>query len=129
MRPTKYKPKYCKMLIDHMKSGLSFESFGAVIDVNRDSLFEWVKRHKAFSDAKNVAFEKCRLFWEKKGIDGLETTNYRKGNVSVSKSMNARIWELNMKARFREWRNVDKPEVTTTENVASKLVINMPKDE
>lgn len=124
MRPTKYKPKYCKMLIDHMKSGLSFESFGAVIDVNRDSLFEWVKRHKAFSDAKDVAFEKCRLFWEKKGIDGLETTNYRKGNVSVSKSMNARIWELNMKARFREWRNLDKPDVNQTDELP-RLVIKM----
>ena len=107
-----------------MKSGLSFESFGAVIDVNRDSLFEWVKRHKAFSDAKNVAFEKCRLFWEKKGIDGLETTNYRKGNVSVSKSMNARIWELNMKARFREWRNLDKPDVNQTDELP-RLVIKM----
>ena len=26
-RPTKYKPEYCEMLIEHMSEGLSFESF------------------------------------------------------------------------------------------------------
>ena len=31
-RPTKYKKKYCKMLIDHMKKGLTYETFAATID-------------------------------------------------------------------------------------------------
>lgn len=128
-RPTKYKRKYCNQLIEHMNKGYSFETFGAVIDVNPDTLFEWAKKHKDFSEAKHLAFNKCRLFWEKAGIEGMQNQTYRKGNVSITKSLNAHIWSMNLRARFKEWRNVDKPEVTTTENVASKLVINMPKDE
>jgi hypothetical protein len=53
-RPTKYKSKFCSMLIEHMRQGLSFDTFAGRIEVNPDSLYEWVKRHPAFSEAKKV---------------------------------------------------------------------------
>lgn len=115
------------MIIEHMASGLSFESFGAVIDVNVDTLYQWNKLKPQFAEAKSIAFEKCRLFWEKKGIEGLHTSNYRKGNTSITKSINAHIWSLNMKARFKEWRNVDKPEETDTVN-PTQLIIHVKQD-
>lgn len=136
-RPTKYKKKYCDQLIQHMESGLSFETFAAQIDVNVDTLNEWCKRHSEFSVAKGRAFEKCRLFWEKKGIEGLTNQNFRKtttddnGRVvhsSVSKSMNARIWELNMKARFKDWRNLDKPDNESTSTEAPQLIIHVKQN-
>lgn len=104
-RPTKYKEEYCEQLIEHMSEGLSFESFGAVIDVNSDTLHEWVKVHPVFSDAKKMAFTKCRLFWEKIGIEGI-------WNVE-GKSLNTGNYCFQMKNRFK-W--TDKVEVTT-ENV------------
>lgn len=51
-RPTDYKPEYCAMLIEHMRNLHSFESFGADIGVHRDTLYEWCKKHKDFSDAR-----------------------------------------------------------------------------
>jgi hypothetical protein len=54
-RPAKYKPEYCQMLIDYMSEGYSYESFGAEVDVNRDTLYNWEKLFKDFSDAKSIA--------------------------------------------------------------------------
>lgn len=53
-RPTKFREKYCQMLIEHMKQGLSFDTFAGKIEVNPDSLYEWVKRHASFSEAKKI---------------------------------------------------------------------------
>lgn len=129
-RPSKYKTKYCDMIIDHMAEGYSFESFGAIIDVNQDTLHEWAKRHEEFSEAKKLAFTKSRYYWEKTGIEGLQTTVMRKGNMTVTKTLNVRVWELNLKSKFKEWRNVDKSEDQDPQNRAPfQLVIHPPKDE
>ena len=64
-RRTKYKEEYCQQLLAHMRKGYSFESFAAVIDCHRDSLYEWTKKHPNFSDAHKKGFELCRLYWEK----------------------------------------------------------------
>lgn len=102
-RPTSYKPEYCEMLIKHMSQGLSFESFGAVIGVHRATVFDWAKdgnelKYPGFSDAKKIAQDKCRLFWEKIGI-GLAT-----GREEL-KGGNPAIWIYNMKCRFPDrWK-------------------------
>lgn len=102
-RPSKYKPEYCQLLIEHMSTGLSFESFAAVIKVNRDTLYAWEKDYPEFSDAKKEAFEQNLLFWEKHGIDGLyNTTEYdEKGKPTSSKSINSTVWIFNMKNRHK----------------------------
>lgn len=88
-RPTLYKPEYCERLIGHMSNGLSFESFAAVIDVNRDTLYEWVKTHTDFSDAKKRATDKCLLWWEVEGINALNRKFYQPA-----------IWIFNVRNRF-----------------------------
>lgn len=93
--PTLYNPKYCDQLIEHMAEGYSFESFGGLIDVCRDTLFEWAKVYPEFSDAKNRAYELNRLFWEKIGI-----------SIAKNGEGNPTAWIFNMKNRFRkEWRD------------------------
>ncbi len=80
-RPSKYKPEYCESLIAHMKSGLSYESFGPSIGVNRDTLYQWEHTHDAFSDAKKRAVDESLLFWEKLGL-GLAAGKI-KGNPAI----------------------------------------------
>lgn len=53
-QPTKYKPEYCEMLIAHMRNLHSFESFGADIGVHKETLYEWCKVHKQFSEARKA---------------------------------------------------------------------------
>jgi len=64
-RPTSYKEEYCQMLIDHMAQGLSFRSFAGLIGVHFDTLYEWVKVHPSFSDAKKIGLPKGLLTYEK----------------------------------------------------------------
>lgn len=71
-RPTKYKPEYCQMLIDHMSQGLSYESFAASISVSRETLYQWEKDQPDFSYSKKIAKGGSLLFLEKLGLNGAQ---------------------------------------------------------
>jgi transposase len=91
-QPTKFKPEYCDMLIKHMSQGLSYETFAAVINVHRATLYTWEK-HKIFYDAKRIGFEQCQLFWEKLGVGG---------TAGKIRNFSSGTWVYNMKCRFRK---------------------------
>lgn len=121
-RPTKYEARYCQMLIDHMKSGMSFEAFAGhpEVMVNRDTLYQWVKDHPDFSDAKREGSEAARFFLEATGIKGLH------GKIP---GFNVTAWIFTMKNRCG-WR--DKVEHsgavdTTASTEKLKAVMSDPK--
>jgi hypothetical protein len=95
LRPTKYKPEYCEMLIEHMKQGMMFETFAPEIGVHRDTLYEWCKVHKEFSDAKKTAIDHNLLFYDKMAIAAMS------GKI---KNFNATTYIFNMKNRHH-WRD------------------------
>lgn len=121
-RPTKY-PKSKKKrealfnaLIEHGKTGLSFETFGAsdgCIEaigsrVVKDTLYNWLKLYPDFSDAKKEFEAESRTFWEKIATDHL--THYKDG-----KQLNSTVWIFNMKNRFG-WRDkIDVEEKQTSD--------------
>ena len=122
-RPTKYKDEYPEMLIEHMATGLSYESFAGEVGVCKDTLYEWEKVHPAFSDSKKIGFERNRCFWEKQGVRGLwdEKEYDDNGKLMSARSMNSTVWVFNMKNRFpKEWR--DKQEVESTVSGSLELV-------
>lgn len=101
-RPSDYKPEYCQMLIDHMAQGLSFEAFGGIVDCSKETLYTWSEKHPEFLDAKKIATQKCRVFWEKLGVDHIINWSGKDGG----KSLNTGVWVFNMKNRFKdEWRD------------------------
>lgn len=123
-RPSKYKPEYCEKLIEHMASGLSFESFAGVIEVNVDTLHEWAKVHEEFSDSKRLAFAKNMAFWEKLGIEHIinksDSESLGDGvSSSKSRSLNASVWIFNMKNRFK-WRDRQPDETDVVVNNLSQ---------
>ena len=101
-RPSKFLTHYCDDLIKHMESGLSFESFAAEIDCCASTLYNWTNsNHDSFQplflEAKKIAFEKSRKFWETIGV-GLATGRLRGGSATA--------YIFNMKNRFpKEWRD------------------------
>lgn len=111
-RPTKYKPEYCDMVINHMAQGLSKESFAGVVGTHKQTIYNWTEEYPEFLDAVKRGEELSRLFWEDLG---------RKGAMG-SEEFNAAAWIFNIKNRFREeWR--DKQDVehsggVTVENVS-----------
>jgi len=102
-RPTKYKKKYCRELIEHMEEGFSYTTFAAKIEVNLDSLYEWEKVNPEFSEAKKKAFRKCQMFWEEMGINGA---------LGKLFGFNASSWIFNMKNRFK-WTDRQEVKVDT----------------
>lgn len=118
-RPTKYKPEFCQKLIEHMSTGLSYESFASVAGVNRSVLYDWESVFPEFLEAKEAAFGQCLLFWEQAGIDGLYNTVEmdENGKAIKSKALNATIWIFNMKNRFK-WRDrqADESDVVINNN-------------
>lgn len=132
-QPTKYKPEYCEMLIEHMAEGYSFESFAAKTNASRISMFRWVKEFPEFAEAKEMAFDKCQLFWEKKGIDNIvnisesETTTGI-GGTSNSRSLNSATWIFNMVNRFK-WRHKQADETDVIVNNNNTNVNGMSDEE
>lgn len=117
-RPTKYDEKYCEMLIEHMAEGYSFESFGGIIEVNEDTLYEWVKVHSKFSDSKSIGTQKSMVWWEKIG---------RQGMINEIPFFNDRIWRLNMINRFRsKWSDGTKNE--NNDKVKTEIVVRYEGD-
>lgn len=100
-RPSKYKPEYCQILIDHLSQGLSFACFPAGLHnktgvwVNLDTCYEWANVHPAFSDAKKQGESEGQLWWENLG---------RAGAAGKILNFNSGTWIFNMKNRFL-WRN------------------------
>lgn len=104
--PTKYKPEYCEAVVKHMEQGYSFETFGAIIDVGRTTLYEWVEVYPEFKKAKQIAMAKCQMWWEKTGHEGMfmggKDTPFQAG-----------MWNFNMSARFK-WSQKVESKVDTT---------------
>lgn len=96
-RPTKYKPEYCQLLITHMSTGKSFETFAVKTDVCSATLYLWLEEFPEFLEAYKKAKDINREFWEQVGINN--ATGIGEGNPAT--------WIFWMKARFG-WRdNID----------------------
>jgi hypothetical protein len=110
-RPTKYRKDFCLKLIEHMKEGYSFESFGAIVDVCEDTLYEWANKHPNFSEAKKRGLAFARLWWERMGRSGMQGERLVKNpNTNeierVPFKINTTIWVFSMKNRFKYHDNV-----------------------
>ena len=56
------------MLIEHMKQGLSFDAFGAVVNVTRKTLYNWTRAFPDFQESKEIGESHSRMVWEKMGM-------------------------------------------------------------
>jgi hypothetical protein len=61
-RPTEYRPEYCDLVIEKMGEGLSLTAFSGLICVARDTVYQWIKAHREFSDAVSRA-RSCRVLY------------------------------------------------------------------
>ena len=125
-RPSDYRPEYCQKIIEHCREGFSFESFAGLIGVHVDTLYEWEKVHKEFSESKKIAAAVSLYKWEKTGIEALtapeldedfeaprvienknEAGEVFKSTINVKtkrrKRFNTTLWIYNMKARHRKF--------------------------
>lgn len=67
-RPTKYRPEFCNMLIEHRRKGYGFQSFAADCDCDVSQLYRWRDQHSDFRHAIKKAAAVGRKTWEGLGI-------------------------------------------------------------
>lgn len=108
---SKYHPKFCKELITHLQSGLSFESFAGNIRIHPDTINNWAKKHPEFAEAKAIGHEISRMHWEKIGLAG----------IAGRKNFNAAVYIFTMKNRFA-WKDA------TESNSSLKLTVNTKEE-
>jgi len=124
-RPTDYKPEYCEQVIEHMASGLSYESFAGACRVSKQTLYDWELKYSDFLDAKAVGFELNRLYWEKLGRDHVTHTESK---FESTPKLNSSVYIFNLKNRFpKEWR--DRTEVKQEVKINSKELDEMSDED
>lgn len=128
-RPTKYKPEYCQQLIAHMKSGMSFESFGAIPEVCADTLYHWCTIHPEFSEAKKLGKVYELRFWETIARHSAMGMNLKIGNETMRpKESNPTLIIFTMKCKFPKLYR-DHLKVDAEINVTDKTFDDLPNDE
>lgn len=112
-----YKPEYALDLIKHMEAGGSFMSFGAVVSVGRQTLYDWADTYQEFKQAHEIAKLKALSWWERQGRDGLWTTK--------EASLNTGAFVFQVANRFREQgytRNPQAEEDTASHRLEVEVV-------
>jgi hypothetical protein len=76
LNPAKHAgPEYCEAVINYMSRGYSLSAFCGSILVERNTVYNWIKRHSEFSDAvararmARVAWLEIKLLCSKKGAE------------------------------------------------------------
>lgn len=99
--PTKYKPEFCAIYIEHGKIGGLVEGFPAILHektqviINKDTIYEWAKNFPEFSDAKKLGDSYACEWWQKQGREAVEEG--RKGFPGG-------VWVFTAKNKFG-WRD------------------------
>jgi hypothetical protein len=90
-----YEKRYCHLLVEHMAQGYTFESFGAVVNAGKRTLYEWVTKYPEFAQSKDLGYVKALLFWEQQG----------KQAFLNPRSYSPIVWIFRMKNQF-SWKDV-----------------------
>jgi hypothetical protein len=112
--PNKYKKEYAIKAEEILATGKSLAAVCAHFNIARSTLHEWRKNHQEFNLAIDQGLQKCQVFWEQIGLDGV-TGSYEK--------FSAAPWIFTMKNRFREDYKEDKEEKKDDDkSVLEKLI-------
>lgn len=91
---SKYKAEFDSMLIEHMRHGSSYWSFGALVSCGRQTLDDWCEAHPSFKRARGIGEVLCLDYWEKLGMGGIT------GQI---KNFQPAVYIYMMKCRFRRF--------------------------
>ena len=89
-RPTKYKPEFCEEVTELAKTGASMAEICSHFDICRQTIDNWAATYPEFLEALTRAKLHAQAWWEALGRQGL-----------VANKFNGKIWEVSMRARFR----------------------------
>jgi len=126
-RPTKYKKKFCEIVLNLMKQGESVVACCAELNISRETFYKWVKEYPEFSDTYKRGMIYAETWWENIGKNGvlcLEIAD-NKGNVG---RVHPGMYAFFMKNRFH-WTDRVEQIVTADVNATVDDVTSLtPED-
>lgn len=108
---TKYKPKYCKKLVDHMSKGYSLETFGHKVGVTRQTVYNWIKQFPDFKKAKDEAQQAAQDFFEQKLMAKLDKSDFSSKYIDTSCLIFALKTRFHKTYSEKQEVSVDLPEI------------------
>jgi len=101
-RPTKYSAKMVEAANELGDEGESMAEIAAALGISKDTLYNWIDQHTAFSDAIKGANLRSQVWWERVGkVQATEGTG------------NASSFIFQMKNRFhKDYRDKVEQEIT-----------------
>lgn len=92
-RPTKYRPEMCNRVIELMKEWASLVEVAADLGICEDTLHEWKKTNKEFSESIKRWVQLSESWWQR----------VWRLNVHSNKDapFDTTLWYMNMKNRFK----------------------------
>jgi hypothetical protein len=101
-RPTDYRSEFCAIVIQAGAEGKSYTQIAVMLDITRDTLYEWGKVNPEFSDALTRARQSAQAWWENVGQNSLDKQSFQ-----------STMWAKNMSCRFPDdWRDNSRSEIT-----------------
>lgn len=80
-----YKDSFCQQLLNHMKTGKSFNSFAGTIGVSPTTISKWCDKYEDFKEARDIGASMNMGTWEDMAID--QAAGETKGNSSTTSFM------------------------------------------
>ncbi len=96
-QPTKYHKGAGEKVLEGARLGKTIEMIADEMDVHKDTLYEWAKKHPEFSDAMKRARQAQQVVMQKIGLSGI---------TGKTKGFGQAAWIFWMKAQFG-WREND----------------------
>ena len=88
MKKYKYRKKYAKWLLAHMKKGYSYFSFAAIIDIPVYEMDKWVENEEDFHRARHLGAAYVFYYFEKLGMEHFkQQIKNKKFNISIWHNM------------------------------------------
>lgn len=87
-RPTKYKPEYCKRVLEIGEVGGWLCEMAEACDVSRATMDNWAESHPEFLEALTRAKQKSQAWFERTGRDAMFLDKF-----------NSSLWAKQMSAR------------------------------
>lgn len=102
-RPTKYKPEYCEMVIEHMRTGKSLNSFAASLRTHRSVLYKWMDQFSEFRDACQTAQALSQEWFEDFAAQAMKGDLFHPDYKGRYDKYNPNMLQFLMSRRFRDY--------------------------
>ncbi len=92
-RPEDYRKDFHPAeFIRHSKDGKNKTQIAALFEVHRDTLYEWAKKHKTFSDAIKKGSMLCEAHWMNLGYAGMTGGVTGKDGKKIQINLGFYVW-------------------------------------